>query len=175
MTKESKELPNKSSPRRRGREAALQMLYEGDYNRAELAVAFERYWHDLARNTEGKQFAQALLAGLEDNRAAIDEAISAASTNWRLERMGPVDRGILRIGTYELLFRDDIPLRVTLNETVELAKRYGNEESPGFVNGVLDRVARAHGMLPTDAPDAAEQVHDSSQRAKLDASQTPED
>mgnify|MGYP005813349181 CR=1 FL=1 len=74
-------------------------------------------------------------------REAIDDTIRAVSKHWRLERMSRVDRNVIRLGAFELLHMRDIPRRVTLNEAVELAKRFGNEESAAFVNGVLDRIA----------------------------------
>ena len=75
----------------------------------------------------------------------IDKLIEEHSHNWRLDRMARVDRSVLRVAVYELRFRDDIPKKVTLNEAVELGKRFGTEESSAFINGVLDRIALAVG------------------------------
>ena len=87
------------------------------------------------------EFAQELVRGALEDRAAIDARIEAASLHWRLARMPVVDRNILRIGTFELAHRPDIPVSVSINEAIELAKRYGGAESRSFVNGILDRIA----------------------------------
>ena len=93
------------------------------------------------RGPDVQRFAESLVRGVDEHQGRIDETIRAVSHHWRLERMMRVDRNILRLATYELLERSDIPRRVTLNEAIELAKRFGAEGSPGFVNGVLDRIA----------------------------------
>jgi len=95
----------------------------------------------LDRAREGEDFANQLVQGYADNAELIDRTIRNVSQHWRLERMARVDRNILRLGTYELMYLGDVPRRVTLNEAVELAKRFGSEGSAGFVNGVLDRIA----------------------------------
>ncbi len=141
--------------RRRGREAALQMLYQMEASDVRAGEAIRLFWPNLAvqedadaegkRDTRGAaeavEFANALVLGCEERVAEIDERIREASQHWRLERMTRVDRNILRLGTFELLGMSDVPRRVTLNEAVELAKRYGSEGSSGFVNGILDRIA----------------------------------
>jgi N utilization substance protein B len=95
----------------------------------------------LAASAEGREFAQLLVRGVAEQAGAIDDMIRKVSEHWRLERMPRVDRNILRLSAYELMFMSDVPRRVTLNEAIELAKRYAGEGSPGFVNGVLDRIA----------------------------------
>lgn len=127
--------------RRKGREAALQMLYQMDVSGVSAEQAIRYYWATLATSREGEEFANALVRGYADARESIDETIRGVSQHWRLERMTRVDRNILRLATYELTSLADVPRRVTLNEAVELAKRFGSEGSPGFVNGVLDRIA----------------------------------
>lgn len=127
--------------RRKGREAALQMLYQIDVSGVTADQAIQAYWTHLGANREGEAFANALVRGWADDREHIDGLIRDVSQHWRLERMARVDRNILRLATYELLSFADIPRRVTLNEAVELAKRFGSEGSAGFVNGVLDRIA----------------------------------
>ena len=127
--------------RRRGREAALQMLYQIDVSGVSPEQAVQSYWAYLCSSREGEEFANRLVRGWAAQREAIDARIRDVSQHWRLERMGWVDRNILRIATYELAALDDVPRRVTLNEAVELAKRFGSEGSAGFVNGVLDRIA----------------------------------
>ncbi len=145
--------------RRQGREAALQMLYQMDLADQSAEDVLRTYWTHLTheaqqeaalpeddeeeapRTQEVQRFAEGLVRGFAEHRERIDETIRKVSHHWRLERMMRVDRNILRLATYELLERSDIPRRVTLNEAIELAKRFGAEGSPGFVNGVLDRIA----------------------------------
>jgi N utilization substance protein B len=130
-----------TSTRRRGREAALQMLYQIDVSGIAPDQAIQVYWAQLGANREGEAFANALVRGWAKERERIDAMIRDVSQHWRLERMAWVDRNILRLATHELMSREEIPRRVTLNEAVELAKRFGSEGSAGFVNGVLDRIA----------------------------------
>jgi len=127
--------------RRKGREAALQMLFQLDVSAVPTDQGITDYWATLAMSKEGEDFATELVRGCMNEMEEIDRTIRTVSHHWRLERMTRVDRNILRLGTYELLRMPDVPRRVTLNEAVELAKRYGAEGSSGFVNGVLDRIA----------------------------------
>ncbi|MEZ4337746.1 MAG: transcription antitermination factor NusB [Sandaracinaceae bacterium] len=127
--------------RRRGREAALQMLFQIDVSGVNPEQAIQSFWAYLGPSREGEQFANDLVRGWAERRDQIDEIIRDVSQHWRLERMARVDRNILRLATYELMALADVPRRVTLNEAVELAKRFGSEGSAGFVNGVLDRIA----------------------------------
>jgi N utilization substance protein B len=124
-----------------GREAALQMLFAVESSGAEPADAIREYWRELPGEAEGRPYADELVGGVRAQVEVVDERIRAASKNWRLERMTRVDRNLLRIGTWELLFKAEVPRAVVIDEAVELAKRYGTEESGAFVNGVLDRVA----------------------------------
>ena len=131
--------------RRKGREAALQMLYQMDASEVGGLDALRLYVGHLregegAINEEEERFARELVTGFESKRADVDERIRAVSHHWRLERMTRVDRNILRLATIELML-EEVPVRVTLNEAVELAKRFGSEGSAGFVNGILDRIA----------------------------------
>ena len=141
--------------RRRARETALQVLYQLDLQ-PELPVdeALARFYavfegdepapSEAARDpeaaAEGREFAERLVRGVHRELQAVDARIARASRNWRLERMGRVDRNLLRIATYELAFCDDIPAKVAINEAIEVAKRFGAHETPAFVNGILDRV-----------------------------------
>lgn len=133
--------------RRKGREAALQMLYQMDVSGASADEAIRLFWASLGdddetkEELEGRDFANEIVRGFASDQARVDELIKQASHHWRLERMGRVDRNVLRLGVWELLALADVPRRVTLNEAVELAKRFGAEGSSSFVNGVLDRIA----------------------------------
>jgi N utilization substance protein B len=139
-----------AGPRRRGREAALQMLYQMDSTGVEAAVASGLFWDHLSpgdggMDADAQAFANDLVLGIGRERDAVDAAIKNASEHWRIERMPRVDRNVLRVAAYEILFLKDIPRRVTINEAIELAKRYGDAGSAAFVNGVLDRVAQDAG------------------------------
>ncbi|MEM8733988.1 MAG: transcription antitermination factor NusB [Planctomycetota bacterium] len=141
------------STRRRAREIALQVLYEDDLNPdqdVELAESFIAT--RLHSNKPLVTFAKSLWQSVLKNRWEIDKALSAKATNWSLRRMAAIDRNILRMATYEILFTDT-PGRVVINEAVELAKRYGNHQSGQFVNGILDRILNAS---PEDAEASAE-------------------
>ena len=128
--------------RRSGREAALQMLFQLEGSGVSADQAIDLFWRTYEdADPEGKAYADAIIRGVADDLGGIDEKIAAASQNWRLERMSRVDRNLLRLGTWELMFRPDVPRAVILDEAVELAKSFGTDESSGFVNGVLDRIA----------------------------------
>jgi N utilization substance protein B len=129
-------------PRRRGREAALQILYQLEMSELSPAEAAELYWKHLAAGRPGeaaaRSFAQHLVEAALRRRAEIDEAIREVSDNWKLERMGTVDRNVLRLALAELLEDQSTPPAVIIDEAIEVAKRFGGEESGQFVNGVLD-------------------------------------
>lgn len=128
--------------RRSGREAALQMLFQLEGSGVSPDQAIELFWRTFEdADPEGKSYADTIVRGVADNLDGIDKKVTAASQNWRLERMSRVDRNLLRLGTWELMFRTDVPRAVILDEAVELAKSFGTDESSGFVNGVLDRIA----------------------------------
>lgn len=127
--------------RRKGRETALQILYQMDLSDTPAEKAIQLFWANLGATREGEDFANLIVRGFGANPESVDDKIRAVSQHWRLERMSRVDRNIIRLATYELMCLPDVPGRVTLNEAIELAKRYGNEGSAAFVNGVLDRIA----------------------------------
>ena len=137
--------------RTRARECALQALYQLDTSGGDARDAVRGVLaHFEEADPETERFADELVRGVQSERKAIDELIQRSSTHWKLERMARVDRNILRLAVYEILRRADVPIRVTLNEAVELGKKYGSEESSAFVNGVLDRIA--HMDLPGATP-----------------------
>jgi N utilization substance protein B len=123
------------------REAALQMLFALEASGAEVDRVIADFWLETPGDPEDRAYADEIVRGVARELDATDARVRAASTNWRLERMTRVDRSVLRLGAYELLHRQDVPRAVILDEAVEIAKRYGTEESGAFVNGVLDRVA----------------------------------
>jgi N utilization substance protein B len=126
--------------RSRAREVALQLLYQHDLNPDVARPAIERFVHDRLRDPDIGPFCLGLYDGVIGHAKEIDERLSAAAQNWRLPRMAAVDRNVLRLGAYELFFTPETPASVTLNEAIELARRYGAAGSPAFVNGVLDRL-----------------------------------
>ena len=117
------------------------MLYQMDSCGLNAADTIRLFWQHLGVAAEHDAFADQLVQGCAQAQDEIDTKIRSVSKHWRLERMSRVDRNIIRLAAYELMHVPEIPRRVTLNEAVELAKRFGNEESPAFVNGVLDRIA----------------------------------
>lgn len=123
------------------REAALQMLFGIEASGTPVEQAITDFWRELPGDAEGRSYADEVVRGVNAELAALDERLRAASKNWRLERMTRVDRNVLRIGAWELVKQLEVPRAVCLDEAVELAKRFGTEESGAFVNGVLDRVA----------------------------------
>ena len=139
--------------RRSGRSYALQLLYARDGDpTTDLNVAANS-WVDefeLEVDTAAQDFARSLVAAAVERAQEIDELITSASKNWRIERMSRVDRNILRLGACELVAFRDVPVKVVINEAVELAKRFGTAESSAFVNGVLDRIATAAGRTAED-------------------------
>jgi len=138
--------------RHSGREAALQMLFQLEASGVSADQAITLFWRTFEEDAdpEGKTYADACVRGVAEHLDTIDKRVVAASQNWRLERMSRVDRNLLRLGTFELLFRTDVPRAVILDEAVELAKSFGTDESSGFVNGVLDRVATDIGRKDAD-------------------------
>lgn len=134
--------------RRTARERVLQALYQLETSPGLApATALEAAWSgsddEGPREASAHTFALELLEGVAQQLAGLDADIEEHSHNWRLERMSKIDRNVLRLGVYELKFRADIPRKVTINEAVELGKKFGTEESSAFINGLLDRVAVA--------------------------------
>jgi N utilization substance protein B len=128
--------------RSRAREVALQLLFQRDMNPGVPRDAVERFIRERLRDdTELVPFASALFDGTVSHLTEIDVKLTAAAENWRLARMTLVDRNVLRLGAYELLFTAaETPAAVALDEAIELARRYGSQDSPAFVNGVLDKI-----------------------------------
>jgi len=125
-----------------GREAALQMLFAIDAAGHSLASVVRDFWAEFPGDAEGRPYADELVGEIVERRDELDAAIKKTAANWRLERMAPVDRNILRLASYEILHRPDVPTEVIIDEAVELAKLFGADQSSSFVNGVLDQLAR---------------------------------
>ena len=128
--------------RRESRELALQILYALDANPSvgirETLQTFREEQADVLSRV--REFAEGLVRGVQEHRPVIDEAIKARSKNWTLARMPRVDLNVMRMATFELMFRQDIPKKVSINEAIEIARKFGDKESPAFVNGILDEI-----------------------------------
>ncbi len=129
--------------RSRAREVALQLLFQRDHNPVVDRAGVERFIHDRLADPALRSFCQSLYDGVVNHAEEIDQRLTQAAENWRLPRMAGVDRNVLRLGAFELLFSTETPHGVALNEAIELARRFGSADSPGFVNGVLDQIRRS--------------------------------
>jgi transcription antitermination protein NusB len=129
--------------RRKAREVALQFLYQLDQTGAKDPTPFEdEFWARHPVDAAARAFAGSLVRGAKAEQAKIDAIIAESAEHWGLERMAVVDRNILRMAVYELLYEPDVPGKVAINEAIEIAKKFGTAESSRFINGVLDRVHR---------------------------------
>lgn len=129
--------------RRQAREAAVQILYFRDLNPHEtLDNSLHAFWEGQSYDGETQAFAEDLARGALEKRAAIDEQIQKVTENWDLDRIAAVDRNILRLAIYEMMYRADVPPVVSINEAIEIAKKFSTRESGKFVNGILDRIRK---------------------------------
>jgi N utilization substance protein B len=132
--------------RRQAREYALQILFQIDFTEKKFdGKGFEQFWSDKKENRDVKEFTEKLVRGTLDKLDEIDKVIEKITENWLLKRMAVVDRNILRFAVYEILYREDIPSAVTINEAIEISKKYSSTEAASFLNGVLDRLAKETG------------------------------
>ena len=128
--------------RSKARECAFQILYQWQITGEPMSAVVDGFWRVRSGTPEAKQMAERLARGASAQAEALDRQIAEAATHWRLDRIAAVDRTILRLGAYELGAETQTPAAVVLDEAVELAKRFGEEDSPSFVNGVLDAIRR---------------------------------
>jgi transcription antitermination protein NusB len=128
--------------RRRARESAIQYHFWRDLQRGETPEQIKDFWEFCPVKPNVREFAEPLIAGMVEHLDEIDERIRKYCENYNLDRISAVDRNVLRLAIYEMLFRDDIPPVVSINEAIELAKTFGGAESGKFVNGILDRVRK---------------------------------
>jgi N utilization substance protein B len=126
--------------RTKARECAVQMLYQWDMTRDPMDRVITLFWKIRTSTDETQKSAERLARGAQRTVSSLDEAITKALTNWRFERVAAIDRNILRIGAYELMSEPETPASVIIDEAVEMAKRFGEADSPSFVNGVLDAI-----------------------------------
>lgn len=142
--------------RRKAREVTLQVLYALDVQEIGPQEAMNLFWANFDAPAEARKFSSFLIEGTWENRAQIDELISGNSENWTIARMSRVDKSILRMAVYELLYCQDIPPKVTLNEAIDLGKVFGSENSGAFINGILDAL---YGKLRSKDEDQAIDGH----------------
>ena len=141
----------RSSRRRQAREFALQILYQQSAGGEQLETSIGTFWENQGvAQPDVRGFAEDLVRGADRHRATIDERIQGASEHWDPSRMAAIDRAILRLAIFELLHREDIPPKVSMNEYIEIAKKFSTEDSGAFVNGILDRIWREQGPAPSD-------------------------
>src|SRR3990167_7791464 len=136
------------------RERALQILFQYDIH-GKSGLWLDEFWKPLTADAETKAFAERLVAGVLEKKKDLDALLATYATNWKVSRMPIVDQNILRAGLYELIWIDDVPLNVTLDEAIELAKSFGDEEASKFVNGVLDKVLATEARLDAKRAEAA--------------------
>jgi N utilization substance protein B len=127
--------------RRRSRESALKMLYAHEVGKHSVEDVIGSFWELFEEPDESREFADSLVRGTVEHLKEIDAAIGEVSIHWKISRMACVDRNILRMAAFELFHVHEVPKRVTLNEAIEIAKRYGAEDSWAFINGILDKLA----------------------------------
>lgn len=128
--------------RRKARELAVQLLYQHDLAKTDSVKAMTLFWEYFPANPEVREFCEQLVNGTLDRLAVIDEVLAESSEHWTISRMSIVDRNILRLSVHELLDRPDIPPNVSIDEAIEIAKKYSTHDAAVFINGVLDRVKR---------------------------------
>jgi N utilization substance protein B len=124
---------------------ALQFLYQAEFAGPDRPEALERFWHHFQAEGTPPANLMELVEGVTSHLEELDVFIVRYSEHWRLERMTIVDRNLLRLAIYELMYQPNVPVKVVINEAVELAKRYGSEASGGFINGILDQVRMSVG------------------------------
>lgn len=131
-----------SATRRRGREFTLQLLYQFDLRKVPLDEILTTAWKGAGSHPSERRFAESEAMGVIRHMEELDALIVAKARNWKLARMSVIDRNLLRLGAYEILYAPDIPDTVTINECIELGKTYSAQESGAFINAILDKIAQ---------------------------------
>jgi transcription antitermination protein NusB len=126
--------------RRKSREFALQVLFQLNITKQEAITALTQFQEHFSPNGEADEFLKRLVLGVLEHCQELDRLIEQYSENWRLDRINIIERNILRMALFELLYCEEIPPKVTINEAIDLGKRYGSEDSGGFINGILDGI-----------------------------------
>lgn len=128
--------------RRSAREWAVQFLFQNDFNPGNIEQALTEFWKGKSSDSKSKQFTEDLIRGVLAHLPQIDALIQSYAEHWEIKRMNAVDRNVIRLALFEMLFRTDIPPVVSINEAVDIAKCYSSIESGKFVNGILDRALK---------------------------------
>lgn len=128
--------------KRRARTRALEFLFGLEFTQYDWKAELEKFWTTFESKPDVREYAERLVLGVHEHRDALDDAIKDALKNWSWDRVDRAERNILRIALYEMIHLEDVPAKVAINEAIELTKIYGSDDSPKFVNGVLDRVKR---------------------------------
>ena len=128
--------------RRRGRESALQVLYQIDVTQRSAEEALFLFWNNFTFDEESRSFCESLVRGVTKHYDDINALVERYAEHWKMSRMTWIDRNILRMAVYELLYCQDVPPKVTINEAVDLGKKFGSEDSGAFINGILDRITQ---------------------------------
>lgn len=124
------------------RECALKILYKIEIGKDSVRESMEDFWSRQEAVPDVKDFTEKLVQGTHGNLSGIDSIISKYAENWEIKRIAVIDKNVLRLGIFELLYMDDIPAKVSINEAIELAKKYGDVDSGKFVNGILDKIRK---------------------------------
>ena len=132
--------------RHQARERALQILFQHDIH-GKGSLKLEDFWKEFTATDDAKAFAEQLVKGVLDHLQDLDAVITKYATNWKIDRMPIVDRNILRAGLFELLWMQEVPAKVTMDEAIELAKSFGDDEASKFVNGILDKALATESRL----------------------------
>lgn len=128
--------------RRKARECALQVLFQLEFNLTDPEALIRRYWEYQKVTEDVREYGNWIIEGIRAHTREVDAAIQSASVNWRIPRMAVVDRNILRISVFELLFEKTLVPAIVINEAIEIAKKYSGEEASLFINGILDAVRK---------------------------------
>lgn len=145
----------KVTGRRQAREWVVQFLFQTEFNPEDLDQALEDFWNDEEKTPldRDRNYVNEVIRGVIDQQLKIDRTLKRYTDNWDVDRLGVLDRIVLRVAVYEMLFRTDVPPVVSINEAVEIAKAYSGQKSARFVNGVLDRIQKELDR-PSRTPDA---------------------
>jgi N utilization substance protein B len=128
--------------RRKAREYALQILFQMEFTKDELSSILPNYWSNQNVSEDIKTYCEWLVRGICEHREEVDQVIQQASKNWRLERMATVDRNVLRIAVYEMLYENNLAPPIIIDEAIEIARKFSGQEASTFINGILDGVYR---------------------------------
>jgi len=150
--------------RRASREAAMKLLYQLEIQKGDRSEQVETALEDCSLTDNDKKYIRGIVDGVEEKTALLDSIIEKYAMGWKISRLSKIDLSVLRIGIYEILYREDIPFSVSVNEAVELAKKYSNEDAGAFVNGLLAKVSKA---------DSSVQAHEAGNESGI--SEAPDD